>query len=76
LIYKKNFYITKYGFYNKSKMMVCMDSEKCVVCDGDIEQKYLPMEEWGIDGYLCSKCYSKKLSEFYPGDHVRVDLSE
>ena len=57
-------------------MMVCMDSEKCVVCDGDIEQKYLPMEEWGIDGYLCSKCYSKKLSEFYPGDHERVNLSE
>ena len=34
------------------------------------------MEEWGIDGHLCGKCYSKKLSEFYPGDHVRVDLSE
>jgi len=25
---------------------------------------------------LCSKCYSKKISEFYPGEHVRVDLSE
>jgi len=25
---------------------------------------------------LCGKCYSKKLSEFYPGDHERVNLSE
>jgi hypothetical protein len=25
---------------------------------------------------LCSKCYSKKIAEFYPGDHVRVDLSK
>ena len=56
--------------------MMCMDSEKCVACDSDIEQKYLPMEEWNIDGYLCSKCYSKKIAEFYPGKHERVNLSE
>ncbi|SVA81007.1 uncharacterized protein METZ01_LOCUS133861, partial [marine metagenome] len=24
----------------------------------------------------CSKCYSQKLAEFYPGEHVRVNLSE
>ena len=54
-----------------------MDSEeKCVVCNGDIEHSYTAMEEWKIDGYLCGECYSKKLAEFYPGDHVRVDLSE
>ena len=53
-----------------------MKSEKCAVCDGDIEHAYLPMKEWKIDGHLCGDCYSKKLSEFYPGDHVRVDLSE
>ncbi len=57
--------------------MVCMNSDKkCVLCGASIENSYLPMKEWGIDGRLCGKCYSKKLSEFYPGDHVRVDLSE
>ena len=55
---------------------MCMNPEKCVLCDGEIDHPYLPMEEWGIDGHLCGKCYSKKLSEFYPGDHERVNLSE
>jgi len=50
--------------------------KKCTLCDASIDFAYLPMKEWGIDGFLCSKCYSKKISEFYPGDHVRVDLSE
>jgi hypothetical protein len=53
-----------------------MDSEKCAVCDSDIKIVYSPMKEWGIDGHLCGKCYSKKLSGFYPGDHERVNLSE
>jgi len=51
-------------------------NEKCTLCGGCIEQVFLPMKEWGIDGHLCGKCYSKKLSEFYPGDHERVNLSE
>ena len=55
---------------------MCMNSEKCVLCDDEIDQAYLAMKEWGIDGHLCGKCYSKKLAEFYPGDHKRVDLSE
>ena len=56
---------------------MCMDSdEKCVVCNGDIDHAYIAMKEWNMDGYLCGKCYSKKLLEFYPGDHVRVDLSD
>ena len=49
---------------------------KCTLCDASIEQMFLPMKEWGMDGPLCGKCYSKKLSEFYPGDHERVNLSE
>ena len=54
-----------------------MDSDKkCAVCGGDMDSPYLPMKEWSIDGHLCGKCYSKKLSEFYPGDHERVNLSE
>ena len=57
--------------------MVCMNSDKkCALCGANIENSYLPMKEWDIDGHLCGKCYSKKLSEFYPGEHVRVDLSE
>ena len=50
--------------------------EKCALCDDEIDHPYLPMKEWGIDGHLCGKCYSKKLSEFYPGKHERVNLSE
>ena len=53
-----------------------MKDEKCAVCDGDMEHAYLAMKEWKIDGHMCGDCYSKKLSEFYPGDHVRVDLSD
>ena len=49
---------------------------KCTLCGGSIEQVFLPMKEWGIDGHLCGKCYSKKLAEFYPGKHERVNLSE
>ena len=50
--------------------------EKCVLCQALIEVKYSPMEEWKIEGSLCGECYSKKLSEFYPGEHVRVNLSD
>ena len=49
---------------------------KCTLCGGSIEQVFLPMKEWGIDGPLCGKCYSKKIAEFYPGKHERVNLSE
>ena len=38
---------------------------------------YVPMKEWHVDGQcVCGKCYSKKIAEFYPGKHERVDLSE
>ena len=64
-------------FITKQKSMMYMDSnEKCTLCDTNIEQVYVRMKEWGINGHLCGKCYSKKLSEFYPGDHERVNISE
>ena len=50
--------------------------EKCALCNTSIEHVFMPMKEWGIEGYLCSKCYSKKIAEFYPGKHERVNLSE
>ena len=50
--------------------------EKCNLCNELVKIKYMPMDEWKIDGVLCSKFYSKKISEFYPGEHVRVNLSD
>jgi len=47
---------------------------KCTQCDEDVGSvSYNPMDEWKIEGPLCSKCYSSKLEEHYPGDHVRVN---
>ena len=64
-------------FITNQKAVLYMGSdEKCALCDDIINFTYLPMKEWDMDGFLCSKCYSKKLSEFYPGDHERVNLSK
>ena len=47
---------------------------KCTQCDEDVGGiPYKPMVEWNIEGPLCSKCYSRKLEEHYPGDHIRVN---
>ena len=56
--------------------MHMISDEKCTLCDASIDHEYVPMKEWKIDGPLCGKCYSKKISEFYPGDHERVNLSK
>ena len=64
-------------FITKQKAVLYMVSdEKCALCDANIECAYVPMKEWKIDGPLCGKCYSKKISEFYPGEHERVNLSK
>jgi len=47
--------------------------DKCAICNEKIELHYKYMDEWGIEGPICGKCYSKKLSEHYPGEHVRVN---
>jgi hypothetical protein len=49
---------------------------RCVLCNGIIKTIFVPMEQWKIEGKICGECYSKKISEFYPGEHVRVDLSD
>jgi hypothetical protein len=46
---------------------------KCAICSDEISMRFNPMKEWSIDGVLCGDCYSKKLGEFYPGDHTRVN---
>lgn len=46
---------------------------KCTICSKEISMKFNPMKEWLIEGPLCGDCYSRKLSEYYPGNHVRVN---
>lgn len=46
--------------------------QKCVLCKGRIGFRFNPMKEWGIEGTICGDCYSKKINEYYPGDHVRI----
>ena len=47
---------------------------KCTECDEDIgETPYNPMEGWKMKAPLCGKCYSKNISEHYPGEHVRLN---
>lgn len=47
--------------------------EKCTICNNLIEKRFNPMKEWHIEGPLCGKCYSKKIDEYYPGEHTRVN---
>jgi len=50
---------------------------KCTQCDEDVgATPYNPMPEWKIEGPLCSKCYSKNISDHYPGEHVRFNLMD
>jgi|TARA_B100000809_G_scaffold188575_1_gene186958 hypothetical protein len=61
-------------FISIKKRKNTLDSkDKCVICSEKIQLRYNPMEEWGMEGSICGKCYSKKLSEHYPGEHVRVN---
>ncbi|MCH7757165.1 MAG: hypothetical protein IIA19_01610 [Thaumarchaeota archaeon] len=46
---------------------------KCAICSENVSMRYNPMEEWSIDGVLCGDCYSKKLSEYYPGIHKQIN---
>ena len=47
--------------------------EVCKICDTPLKQRFFPMTEWNIDGPICGRCYSEKIAEFYPGEHVRVN---
>ena len=51
-----------------------VSKEKCTICNEKIQLRYKPMEEWEIKGTMCGKCYSKKVHEYYPGEHTRVNL--
>ncbi|MGB0855719.1 MAG: hypothetical protein ACPGQP_01650 [Nitrosopumilus sp.] len=47
--------------------------DKCAICSEKIQLRFNPMDEWRIDGALCGNCYSKKIKDYYPGEHVRVN---
>ena len=47
---------------------------KCTQCDQDVgATPYNPMPEWKLEAPLCGRCYSSKLEEFYPGEHIRTN---
>ncbi|MFM8659670.1 MAG: hypothetical protein ACKOCQ_07050 [Candidatus Nitrosotenuis sp.] len=52
------------------------EGDKCVICKGPVSYKYNAMPNWDIKGPLCGKCYSQKIYEHYPGEHVRVNLDK
>lgn len=45
---------------------------KCTICSKEISIYYNPMEGWELEGVLCGDCYSKKISDYYPGDHAQI----
>jgi len=56
----------------KKSKITSMSKDNCAICSEKIEIPFKAMEEWKIEGLLCG-CYSKKLHEHYPGEHVRVN---
>ena len=60
-------------FILSKRSAVALAKEKCVICNEKTTLQYNPMKEWKIDGQICGECYSKKLHEHYPGEHVRVN---
>ncbi len=45
----------------------------CKVCSASVQREFYPMKAWGIEGPLCGNCYSKKIYDYYPGNHARVN---
>ena len=46
-------------------------SYRCTLCNNEIiEFKYCAMQSWNLKGYLCGRCYSKKLDETYLSNKV------
>jgi len=56
--------------------MKMKSNDKCVLCNEIIKTVFAPMKQWKIEGSICGDCYSKKISEFYPGEHVRTNTSD
>lgn len=48
------------------RMKIGKSSVNCSICNNEISSfRYKAMPSWDVSGDLCSKCYSRKLSEYY-----------
>jgi hypothetical protein len=56
----------------KNRKFALRSKQKCTICSEEISTIFNPMVEWLLEGVLCGDCYSKKLSDFYPGDHANL----
>ena len=44
---------------------------KCSICNNQISFfRYRAMRQWNMQGYLCSDCYSKRLTEYYSPEYI------
>ena len=48
-------------------------TDKCAICEKNIKIAYAPMDEWKINGNICSECYSERIGKHYPGKHIRTN---
>ena len=56
----------------KNRKFALRSKQKCTICSEETSIIFNPMVEWSLEGVLCGDCYSKKLSDFYPGDHANL----
>jgi len=62
------------SFLYRCKIARPMAREKtCTVCKASTQREFYPMKEWDVEGPLCGNCYSKRIHDHYPGEHVRVN---
>ena len=53
-------------FISTERMLKGRERITCSICNEKIgDFRYEPMQQWNISGSLCSKCYSKKISDYY-----------
>lgn len=53
-------------FIFTERMLKGRERITCSICNEKIgDFRYEPMQQWNISGFLCSKCYSKKISDYY-----------
>ncbi|MBP2625022.1 MAG: hypothetical protein KAF24_03610 [Nitrosopumilaceae archaeon] len=51
-----------------------MHKYKCTICHENTAHKYMPMKQWELnDSILCGRCYSRKIHEYYPGKHKKIN---
>ncbi|MFQ5920974.1 MAG: hypothetical protein ACE5JV_03045 [Nitrososphaerales archaeon] len=38
---------------------------RCAVCGRELQHRHRPMQEWGIDGFLCGDCHLDLMRDYY-----------